>query len=199
MSRQPTPRRVAAGQLLQHVSRSIYRGTALHFGRTATNRYDDPQCAWGVLYLGFDLATALMESLFHRHQWLTDPGRGVALQEVQSRIVRAVGVLEDVHLADLTAPGVMAACFGLNLEQLASRDYTHTQRISSTIHAMRTKEGHPLFDGILYPSRNNYPGQSIALFERAKAKVCVVADIDLTDHTDWPHFVATYEVAIIKP
>ena len=28
-------------------------------------------------------------------------------------------------LADLTAPGVMAGYFGLNLEQLASRDYTH--------------------------------------------------------------------------
>ena len=31
---------------------------------------------------------------------------------------------------------------------------------------------------MLYPSRNNYPAKSIALFERASAKVSVIEDID---------------------
>ncbi|VFT07331.1 Uncharacterised protein [Pseudomonas aeruginosa] len=44
----------------------------------------------------------------------------------------------------------------------------------------------PLFDGVLYPSRNNYPAKSIALFERAAAKVALSMDIDLVDHVDWP-------------
>ena len=73
----------------------------------------------------------------------------------------------------------MAGYFGLNLEQLASRDYTHTQQVSAQVHAMLGDDGQPLFDGVLYPSRNNYPAKSIALFERAAARVGVVDDIDL--------------------
>jgi len=45
---------------------------------------------------------------------------------------------------------------------------------------------------VRYPSRNNYPAESIALFERAAEKVSMVADIDLIEHVDWPNFVATY-------
>ena len=111
-------------------------------------------------------------------------------------MVRAVGVMVDVLLADLTAPGVMAGYFGLNLEQLASRDYTHTQQVSAQVHAMLGDDGQVLFDGVLYPSRNNYPAKSIALFERASAKVSVIEDIDLVDHVDWPRFVATYRIGV---
>ncbi|MCT0714750.1 RES family NAD+ phosphorylase, partial [Pseudomonas aeruginosa] len=158
---------IDAGELLQHVSRVVYRGSPLYYGRSSTNRYDDPARAYGVLYLGRDLPTALMESVFHKHQWLADTKRSIALKEVQARMVRAVGVMDDVLLADLTAPGVMAGYFGLNLEQLASRDYTHTQQVSAQVHAILGDDGQALFDGVLYPSRNNYPAKSIALFERA--------------------------------
>lgn len=109
---------INAGELLQHVSRVVYRNSLLYFGRNRTNRYDDPARIYGVLYLGRDLFTALMESVFHKHQWLADEKRTIALQEVESRLVRAVGVLNDLHLVDLTAQGVMAGYFGLNLEQL---------------------------------------------------------------------------------
>lgn len=187
---------IDAGELLQHVSRAAYRGEPLYYGRGGTNRYDDPARAYGVLYLGRDLPTALMESVFHKHQWLADTKRPIALKEVQSRMVCAVGVVADVLLADLTAPGVMAGHFGLNLEQLASRDYTHTQQVSAQVHAMLGDDGLPLFDGVLYPSRNNYPDASIALFERAKMKVSVIKDIDLVDHVDWPRFVAAYRIGV---
>lgn len=187
---------IDAGELLQHVSRVVYRGSPLYYGRNGTNRYDDPARTYGVLYLGRDLSTALMESVFHKHQWLADEKRSIALKEVESRLVRAVGVLNDVRLADLTAEGVMAGYFGLNLEQLASRDYTHTQQVSAQVHAMLGDDGQPLFAGVLYPSRNNYPAKSIALFERAAARVGVVDDIDLVDHVDWPRFVATYRVGV---
>lgn len=187
---------IDAGELLQHVSRAVYWGEPLYYGRDGTNRYDDPARVYGVLYLGRDLPTALMESVFHKHQWLVDTKRSIALKEVQSRMVRAVGVSHDLHLADLTASGVMAGYFGLNLQQLASRDYMHTQQVSSQVHGMLGDDDLPLFDGVLYPSRNNYPGQSIALFERAQAKVRVVEDIDLIDHVDWPGFVAAYRIGI---
>lgn len=188
---------IDAGELLQHVSRIAYRGSPLHYGCDAANRYDDPARTYGVLYLGRDLPTALMESVFHKHQWLADTERSIALKEVQSRMVRAIGVLDNLRLANLTAAGVMAGYFGLNLEQLASRDYTHTQQISARVHAMPGADGLPLFDGVLYPSRNNYPAASIALFERAKAKVSVIEDIDLADHADWPRFVATYRIGVV--
>ncbi|WP_164081410.1 RES family NAD+ phosphorylase [Stenotrophomonas maltophilia] len=196
MSHELPPFLIDAGELLQHVSRVVYRGSPLYYGRSSTNRYDAPARDYGVLYLGRDLPTALMESVFHKHQWLADTERSIALKEVQSRMVRAVGVLRDLRLADLTASGVMAGYFGLNLEQLASRDYTHTQRVSVQVHAMLGDDDLPLFDGILYPSRNNYPAGSIALFDRAEAKVSAIEDIDLADHVDWPRFVATYRVGV---
>ena len=187
---------IDAGELLQHVSRGIYRDKPLYYGSDGTNRYDDQKRNYGVLYLGRDLSTALMESVFHKHQWDKDAKRSIALAEVQRRLVRAAGVLEDLRLADLTAEGVMAGYFGLNLEQLASRDYTYTQQVSAQVHALPGEDGLPLFDGVLYPSRNNYPAASIALFERAKEKVRVIEDIDLVEHVDWPHFVANYSIGV---
>lgn len=188
--------RIDPRELLQHVSRVACRGTPLYYGRDGTNRYDDPAESYGVLYLGRDLPTALMESVFHKHQWDQDAKRSIALAEVQSRLVRAVGVVDALQLADLTAAGVMAGYFGLTLEQLASRDYTHTQQVSARVHAMVDADNVPLFDGVLYPSRNNYPAPSIALFERAQGKVKVVDDIDLPEHVDWPGFVEKYRIGV---
>jgi len=188
--------RIDPRELLQHVSRVAYRGTPLYYGRDGTNRYDDPAKNYGVLYLGRDLPTALMESVFHKHQWDQDAKRSIALAEVQSRLVRAVGVVDALQLADLTAAGVMAGYFGLTLEQLASRDYTHTQQVSARVHAMLDADNVPLFDGVLYPSRNNFPSASIALFERAQVKVKVVDDIDLPEHVGWPGFVEKYQIGV---
>lgn len=110
---------------------------------------------------------------------------------------RAVGVIEPLALADLTAPGVMASQFGLNLSQLASRRYIHTQRISSTIHGVGDASGKPRFDGILYPSRNNHPAACAAIFDRAVAKLSVIDDIALREHADWPAFLATYRIIVL--
>lgn len=68
--------------------------------------------------------------------------------------------------------------------------------MSARVHAMLGDDGAPLFDGVLYPSRNNYPAASIALFDRAKDKVEVVDDIDLVDHAQWPSFVARYRIGV---
>jgi RES domain len=182
------PHLIAAGELFQHVSRTIYRGAPLYFGMEGVNRYDDVDRGYGVLYLGGDLSTALMESVFHQHQWHRKTKRSITLTEVYGRMVRAVGAVQVLTLADLTAPGVMVQQLGLNLEQLASRRYKHTQGESKKIHAMADDTGTALFDGLVYPSRNNYPATCIALFERARHKVHVVDDIELADHADWPSF-----------
>ena len=112
-------------------------------------------------------------------------------------MVRAVGVIDDLHLADLTAPDVMATQFGLNLSQLASRRYLHTQRISAAVHSMVDANGEPRFDGVLYPSRNNYPSSCTALFDRSDVKVSLIDDIDLVGHVDWPGFVTSHGVIVL--
>lgn len=187
-----------AGELLQQVGRIAYRGLPLHFGRSGIHRYDAPDGARGVCYLGFDLATALMESVFHQHRWRRQRHRSVALAEVRARMVRAVGTVQDLVLADLTAPGVMARHFGLNLAQLASRRYQVTQRLSASVHDLASGDGQPVFDGLVYPSRNNYPAACVALFERAAPKVEVLADIDLIDHVGWPGFIAAWGIGIVN-
>jgi len=187
-----------AGELLQHISRIEYAASPLYFGKAATNRYDDANRAYGVVYLSFDLSTALMESVFHQHRWHRRQSRAITLVEIHARIVRAVGVTERLVLADLTAPGVMAQELGLNLGQLASRRYLHTQRVSRQIHEVTNPKGVPIFDGLLYPSRNNYPAPCIALYERARAKVVVVDDLALADHVDWPAFVDQYRLGVVK-
>ncbi|MDO4682930.1 MAG: RES domain-containing protein [Lautropia sp.] len=88
---------IGAGELLQHVSRTAYRGMPLYYGRNATNRYDDPARHYGVLYMGFDLATALMESVFHKHRWLSDTKRVISLKEARNRMIR---LIEDIDLVD---------------------------------------------------------------------------------------------------
>ena len=197
----PTPdvptRVIPAGELLQHASRAAYRGTALHFGRSGGNRYDDPALRFGTFYVGFDLATALMESVFRQHRWSHRTKRVITRTEVYARMVRAIGVLEPLSLADLTAPGVMASQFGLNLSQLASRRYVHTQRIAALVHALAEPDGAPRFDGVLYPSRNNHPAACAALFDRAAEKLSLVDDITLRDHIDWPSFLRTYQVVVL--
>lgn len=186
---------IAAGTLLQHVSRVIYRDKPLYFGRDRTSRYDDPAKNFGVLYLAFDLSTALMESVFRKHNWAKRK-RTITLSEAKQRMVRAVGAVDTLNLADLTAPGVMASHFGLNLSQLASRKYHHTQRISAMVHEFSIANG-ARFDGIIFPSRNNYPATCIALFEDAKNKIDPSADFDLIQHTGWPAFLTAYEVIVL--
>jgi hypothetical protein len=197
----PTPdvpaRIIPAGELLQHVSRAAYRETAIHFGRSGGNRYDDPALRFGTVSVGFDLATALMESVFRQHRWSRSAVRVITRTEVYSRMVRVIGVLEPLSLADLTATGVMASQFGLNLSQLASRRYVHTQRVAALVHALAEPDGAPRFDGLLYTSRNNHPAPCAALFDRADAKLSLVDDIALRDHVDWPSFLSAYQVVVL--
>ena len=138
-----------------------------------------------------------MESVFHKHHWYKQKARKITHAEIMQRMVRMVGVLSDLHLADLTAADIMASEFGLNASQLMSRRYIHTQRISNTIHSMTDSSGRPLYDGVSYPSRNNHPATCIALFDRASVKVDLIDDIDLINHKDWPDFVAKYKIVVL--
>ena len=141
-------------------------------------------------------ATALMGRCFTKHQWLADEALDRA-EKVQSRMVRAVGVMDDVLLADLTAPGVMAGYFGLNRNSWPAAT-TRTQQVSAQGACDASEMTARCCSTVLYPSRNNYPAKSIALFERCQRARSELSsrDIDLVDHVDWPRFVATYRIGV---
>ena len=188
---------IPANTLTQHVSWTRRKASSLYFGNAGANRYDAPDGSYGVLYLGQDLSTGLMESMFHKHQWSVIKKRTVSQNEVNLRMVRIVDAQSDLRLADLTAPNVVASQFGLNLSQLASRKYGRLQKMSKDIHGLLDAAGQPLFDGIYYPSRNNPAASCIALFDRASPKVVVARDLDLAMHRDWPAFVSLFQIAIV--
>jgi hypothetical protein len=185
------------GSVLQHVSREVYRDDALYFGRAVQHRYDDPAGGYGVLYATFNLATALMESVFHKHRWWRiGAQRTITLSEVQSRMVRIVELRADLVLCDLASEGAAARVFGLDATRLATRRYASTRALSATIDASTTRIG-AAFDGIVYPSHNNPGARCVALLDRAQAHVVVTDDIRLDDHRDWPAFVADYDVRVL--
>jgi hypothetical protein len=192
----PSAAIVEAGYYLQSVSREVYRGSALHFGKQGVNRYDDPACGYGVMYLAFDLATGLMETVFRNHRWWrAGAKRSITWAEVQRRMVRIVRVEQDVRLCDLVTAGAAAQAFGLTGAQLSLRNYRATRALSARIVGFRSASGES-FDGILYPSRNNPGARCIALFEQARAKVELDDDVRLDDHAQWPAFIREFDVSI---
>jgi hypothetical protein len=82
--------RLEAGELLQHVSRVMYRGTPLHFGCTGANRYDAPTRDY-VFASDFGQAE-LLALLQHLHGERT-ADRRKAFDEV----IQGVAVLEIVE------------------------------------------------------------------------------------------------------
>lgn len=161
---------VPAGTPLQHASLELYRRKAIYFGARAKHRFDDPAGKYGVLYLAFNLATVLMESVFHKHHWWkAGEERQVMLAEVQRRMIRAISVRSELTLCDLAAPGAAVKAFGWDAARLAVRNGPRTRDLSAQIARLKTKVGLP-FDGIVYLSRNNPGDKCIALFERTATK-----------------------------
>jgi hypothetical protein len=102
----------------------------LYFGALATHRFDAPDRSFGTLCVADDLATGLMETVFHGHRWARSRRRTVAAPEIEQRLIRVIGLRRRFILADLMAPDVLAPVLGLTLSQLSSRAYRHTPRIA---------------------------------------------------------------------
>lgn len=184
-------KRLNKGTVLQHCSRSKYRGTDLHFGHDPRNRYDDPRGRFGCLYLGKNLDTCLLETAFHDHSWDSEPTRIISSSEVASRIVRVVRVVRTLRLANLATEGV-ARTFGLTLANLIQRPPDTTQKVSAELH----DDPKLNLDGIFYEPRQNPGAWCVALYSSASAKVELVGDIDLIAHTDWPTFVRNFCILV---
>ena len=128
----------------------------VHFGpRTPpANRYDDPACVFGTLYLGLTLEVAIVETLLRNPKL-----RMVSLTEVAVRRWTAIQAGRDLRLVDFCGPGLSAVgtTGGVN-----TGSYRVSQAWAAALHR------HPdAPDGILYRSRHDPSGHCAAIFDRS--------------------------------
>jgi hypothetical protein len=193
--------------LLQHTSWVQYAGSPLYFGRARSNRYDAPDGSYGVLYVAEALDTCLMESVFHQNEWATQAVRSIARSRIEQTIVRFIQPQRDLRLFDLSTHGAATRSFGLNLNDLTTRDYAALQGISKAVEAMEAGSPDLRFDGLRYASRNLTGAHCMALFDRSSlhgtpdaflSELRLLADVPLVRHRDWPSFVRDYGVAVLS-
>ena len=136
------------------------------FGRSAANRFDDPDRTksrrFGTCYLGFSLAVAIAETILHDEM----PFKGrfeVAAQEIEQRYcVRFQG--EPLTLVDPTGTA-LKALIGTGAIS-TTMPYDVPQRWSRALHR------HPVgADGIVYMSRHVNGDRAVVVFDRARAKL----------------------------
>ncbi|MBA3259062.1 MAG: RES family NAD+ phosphorylase [Gemmatimonadales bacterium] len=139
----------------------------LYFGRTGEARFDSPDGAYGVCYLGLDDAAAFVETIL-RDQDL----RGVARSDLTRRAL-ADGVI--------TRPVKLVAFGGSGLSRLrATAGTVHsTYRVTQAwSRALWAHTDQP--DGLQYRSRFDDDQRCVALFDRASAALRFTASTPLT-------------------
>ena len=134
-----------------------------YFGRNATNRFDDshkqPGKRYGTCDCGFDLETAIAETILHDEE----PKAGIfrlAATEFTTRHLVQFKRREELVVADLT--GSWLKRLGGTSAISAIVPYELPQRWSRAIHK------HPqLVDGIFYMSRHLNDRPALVIFDRA--------------------------------
>lgn len=141
-----------------------------YFGTSQANRFDDPSASpagrFGTCYCGFDLTTAIAETILHDE--LPAAGRfTVTAHEFSSRfLVRFEAPQEraTLRLADLT--GVALKRLGGDGSISTVQPYGLPQRWAGAIHA------HPeQVDGMLYMSRHVNDRKAAVIFSRARTRM----------------------------
>jgi len=162
--------RIAKGIVLHRVHGEA-RAARWYGRRDATSRWDDPDGDFGVLYLGRSPVGAFAETLLR-----TPTDRDVLWSRAQKRRGATFKLLEPLQLAKLHGEGL--AWFEVTADQIAEGDYTVPQSLARRIHAV-----FPV-DGIQYRSRFDNDELCVALFDRADAKLDLVAEGEPIDK-DW--------------
>jgi hypothetical protein len=132
-----------------------------YFGRSAGNRFDAPDRSYGTCYCGFDLQTAIAETVLHD----AAPRSGVfevTQYDLDSRyLMRFTGGV--LNLAVLYGASAKALAGDGSISTVLPYDIP--QEWSAALHA------HPdRFDGILYMSRHVNDRKAAVLFDMAKLK-----------------------------
>ncbi len=137
-------------------------------GNAPTWRFDSLSGAFGVLYVGMDLAGALVETL------VRNPKRKmVAYDDVISRASSELRCSRDLRLVQL---------HGAGLQQLGCDNAISTGPYGPCGAWADALWAHPEAPcGIAYPSRHDEREICLAIFERPDLQFMAAAPIDLTD------------------
>jgi len=136
----------------------------VYFGKKAAYRFDDPLRQFGVLYLGYNLNGAFMESDGRRSLRT----RVVSEHLLRSRCYSEINVKRRLRLIDLTGPGL--ARISAEASLTTSPSYAKSQQWSRALH-----EDPVLADGLLYRCRHDPSVKALVLFEdRADGDVTAV-------------------------
>lgn len=137
------------------------------FGRSASNRFDDPSRAqsrrFGTCYLGLNLEVAIAETILHDEM----PRNGrfeVAASELESRVCVRFADGTPLTLVDLTGAALKALVGSSEISTIVP--YDTPQRWSKALH--RHPQG---FDGLIYMSRHVNSQKAVVVFDRAASKL----------------------------
>ncbi|MBI3345805.1 MAG: RES family NAD+ phosphorylase [Burkholderiales bacterium] len=132
------------------------------FGRSGANRFDDTAMGFGTCYLGFDVPTAVAETVLHDEM----PVRSrisVAQTDFDSRQLVRLPMGGTLRLADFTGAALKALVGDSSISTVMP--YDPPQQWAAAVHA------HPaIVDGICYVSRQSNDRKSVVVFDRAKSK-----------------------------
>jgi hypothetical protein len=154
----PLATKVIAASSLYRISR--HASGEPFFGRSGGNRFDDPSRRYGTCYFGFDLQTAVAETILHDEVAVN--GRfSTSYSDFASRhLVRFKG--GQLVLANLT--GTSLKTLGGDGSLSTITPYRLPQLWSMAIHRHPQKP-----DGILYVSRHLNDRLAAVVFDRARA------------------------------
>jgi RES domain len=143
-----------------------------YFGRAKANRFDDPSGSFGTCYFGFDLTTAIAETVIHDEVPIAGQFE-LSQSDFDSRfLVRFTGGTL-LKLANMTGASLLP--LGANGAISTKQPYDLPQQWSEAIH-----NHHANVDGMLFMSRQVNNAKAVVVFERAKAKIGQAAYTALT-------------------
>lgn len=151
----------------QEFTKSGPQAGILHFGRSMTERFDDPKGKYGVCYLGADDYACFIETFGRARRKEIDrvllSERGIA--EVSASTVLKLVNITGRGLAHVGAAGEVSAGDHILSQNWSRAFYEHSQEP----------------DGIYYCARHDLSKYCIALFARAKGKVRVASYMNFLD------------------
>jgi hypothetical protein len=139
-----------------------------YFDATNRHRFNAPAGEFGTLYAGIDDACAFIET-FGRELEL----RVVTMTELALRGRSRVEAVQDLHLVDLTGPGLARIRAD---GRLTTGDYRIAQRWSLALHQHPDRP-----DGLVWRSRFDPSRTCLAIYERARPAIRTTPLGGLTD------------------
>jgi hypothetical protein len=151
------------------------RKSALWFGPASggqpINRFDDPLGRFRLCYFGTTIEVCFAET------FLRNPPVGIlALDDLAARAVATVEVRRELRLVPLH--GANLARLGTTAEPASGSDYALSQAWSRALW-----EHADVPDGVAYRSRHDDSALCVALYDRAKDSLAIVADRPLMDNS----------------